>query len=73
LINQISSYNIITARVLNHYHNAPITLYNKNMHYTKPPEVDRAWPAYIRRRGPYFVHLVFSNEKACYGLDHGHW
>ena len=43
------------------------------MHYTKPPEVDRAWPAYIRRRGPYFVHLVFSNEKACYGLDHGHW
>jgi len=35
------------------------------MHYTKPPEVNRAWPAYIVRRGPYLVRLVFSDEKAC--------
>jgi len=26
-------------------HNAPIPLYDKNMHYIKP-EVERAWPAY---------------------------
>jgi len=25
-------------------------LYGKNMHYSKPPEVDRAWPSMARLR-----------------------
>jgi len=33
------------------------------MHYTKSSEVDRAWPIYIVRRGPFLVRKVFSNEK----------
>ena len=39
----------------------------QNMHNTKPPDlVDRAWlwHAYLMRRGPLLVHLVFANEKA---------
>ena len=43
-------------------YNAPIPLY-KNKHYTKP-EVDRAWPAYLIRSGPFYTRLVFSNENA---------
>jgi len=43
------------------------------MHYTKPIEIDRAWsvyvglydPPYLMRHGPFLVHLVFANEKAC--------
>jgi len=47
-------------------YNTPVPLgYTKNrpMQYTKPPEVDRARPAYGLRRGPFLVHLVFSKEK----------
>jgi len=36
----------------------------KNSHYTKPPEVSRAWPTYIVHHGQFLVHLVFSDEKA---------
>jgi len=46
-------------------YNAPIPLFEKNMHYTKPPEMAHLWPAYFMRRRPFLVHLVFSNEKAC--------
>jgi len=48
--------------VLNYY-NASISLYGKNMHYTKL-EVDRAQPAYLMRRGPVLVRMVFLNEKS---------
>lgn len=45
------------------------TVTQKNVHYIKSSEVDRAWPAYdplkiTVRRGPFFVRLVFSNGKA---------
>ena len=30
----------------------------------KPPEVNRAWPAYVLHRRPFLARLVFSNEKA---------
>ena len=30
--------------------------------YTKSPEVDRAWPAYLIQHRSFLVHLVFGNE-----------
>jgi len=45
-------------------YNAPIPLYDKEYALQKTPEVDRAWPAYIVRRGPFFSRMGFSNEKA---------
>jgi len=67
IFNQISSNNMIgynnqISKSLPY--NAPTLLHNRNMHHTKPPEVDHAWPAYIVQRGPFLVRMVFSNEKA---------
>ena len=35
----------------------------KNMHNTKPSEVDCAKPTYLMWHGLFLVHMVFSNEK----------
>ena len=48
-------------------YNAPILLYDKNMHYTKPPEVDRAWSSMAQLQieaRDILARLVFTNEKA---------
>ena len=45
--------NLIDALLLDYYHNAMHLyrqLYDKNLHYTKPPEVDRARPSMARLR-----------------------
>src|SRR6218665_1510530 len=49
-------------------HYVVYTVIGKKLHYTKPPEVDRAWPTMARLRiavRPFLARLVFSNEKAC--------
>ena len=32
---------------------------------TTQNRMTRLWPAYVMRHGPYYVHLVFANEKVC--------
>jgi len=52
--------NLIDRDWLDHYHIHLHCYTTKDMHYTRPPEVDRAWPII-------FGHLVFANKKACKG------
>ena len=43
-------YNNQGIKLLPYMYNAPIPLNEKNMHYTKPLEVDRALPFMARQR-----------------------
>jgi len=56
------SYNNQVIKLLPY--NAPVKLYDKNMQYIKPHEVDRAWPAYLMWYGPKMAGLIFLNEKS---------
>jgi len=41
-------------------YNAPIPLYDKNTHYTRPSDVDGAWPAMSRLRIAIAAQAIFG-------------